>query len=231
MQFLKNSLAILWHGLSVLLGLEWRGFKVWFLVLVGVALGSFIYERLEHFGNLILNLVLPERFAHPGFGIALVLVIFLLTALLPFANIFSRIPVVGRLFDRFFEIPVLRMLFGKRDGTFSRLRRRTPCLFRKTATACALGWIMEEGEVGIDDEETGSSFVNVFRTSTPGLLTGTTEIMPRSWVVRLRNPSRQIIDAVLYGTGGRIRLRCLPWEDETIEQLRDRLNHFGFKNV
>jgi hypothetical protein len=45
--------------------------------------------------------------------------------------------------------------------------------------------------------------------------------------MKLSNPSREIIDILLYGLRKPITLQYIPWEDETEERFKERAARFG----
>jgi hypothetical protein len=47
--------------------------------------------------------------------------------------------------------------------------------------------------------------------------------------MKLGNPSREIIDVLLYDIRTPSYLKYLPWEDETRQQFEERANKFGLK--
>jgi hypothetical protein len=69
--------------------------------------------------------------------------------------------------------------------------------------------------------------VNVYYPNVPTLVTGQVFPVRKNTIVRLGNPSKEIIDLLLYAFRSPESLIYLPWEDETPESFRARAARFG----
>jgi hypothetical protein len=61
----------------------------------------------------------------------------------------------------------------------------------------------------------------------PTIVTGQVFSVRKETVMKLGNPSRDMIDILLYALRKPEHLKYLPWEDETVEQFQERAARFG----
>jgi uncharacterized membrane protein len=213
MKFIKRQLGFLLYGIVF-----------WLPIGVIVLVAKLILGDLDNIGRDLLKLFVPDEFVYAGLGIVLWLVIFFLTGLLvkltPVGDLFSRVPILG--------------MFIRRGGeiiTIDKLISLTPCLFLYSPTCISYGWILSEEKVKLDNENSPFSLVNVYYPNVPTILTGQVYSVRKETVMKLANPSREIIDILLYGLRRPEILTYLPWEDESTEEFIERAKRFGLGSV
>jgi hypothetical protein len=128
-----------------------------------------------------------------------------------------RIPLVGPFF---FE--------GVSVMTATRLDRFKPCLVMTSPTCLCYGWILSEEKVKLGAIPAEFTVVNVYHPYVPLFAVGQIETLRRASVMKLGNPSREIIDALLYTVRRPDALVYLPWDDEGPAEFRERASRFGF---
>ncbi len=202
------------------LGFLLYGIIFWLPVAIVVLVWVYIFGDLEHYGHVFLTLFIPDRFAYTGLGIVFWLVIFFLTGILlkttSIGNFFSGIPFVGTFFRRGGEII-----------TIDTLASMTPCLFLYSPTCPSYGWILSEEKVRLNTEKADFGLVNVYYPNVPTILTGQVYSVRKETVIKLGNPSREIIDVLLYGLRRPEDIQYIPWEGETEESFKERAERFG----
>ena len=197
------------------------GFIFWFPIwIVGFVLST-VLGSIGNLGREFLSLFFPKELISPGFGILLGVIIFYLTGLIlkktPIGNFLSRIPFVG-------------LFFRKNGGkviTLDRLLNLTPCLFLYSPTCPSYGWILSVERVKLNEEEAGFSQINVYYPNVPSIITGQIFPVREETVMKLGNPSREIIDLLLYALRSPEEIQYLPWEDESEENFKERAKRFG----
>jgi uncharacterized membrane protein len=195
------------------------GFVFWLPIVVIILIIVFLFDNLEDFGRNVLLLYVPERFIFPGFGIVLGLL------LIYFSGMILKLGKVTRFFSR---IPILGLLFGEGEViTIERLVRLKPCLFMMSPTCLSYGWILSAERVKIGKEVTDYNLVNVYYPNVPTLITGQVFPVRRDTVIRLGNPSKEIIDLLLYAFRSPKDIKYLPWNDESPEDFEKRARSFG----
>jgi uncharacterized membrane protein len=209
MNFIKRQLGFLLYG-----------FIFWLPIGVTVLVAKLILGDLDSIGKDFLKLFVPDQFVYTGLGIVLWLVIFFLSGVLvkltPVGDLFSRVPILG--------------MFIRRGGeiiTIDKLISLTPCLFLYSPTCISYGWILSEEKVKLDNESSPFSLVNVYYPNVPTILTGQVYSVRKETVMKLGNPSREIIDILLYGLRRPEIIQYIPWEDETEEEFIARAKRFG----
>jgi len=219
----KNPLGYVLTFIKARLGDILSGFVFWLPIAIIVLAGSYIYSNLEDLGKSFLIFLLPEKLVHPGFGIILWIIVFLLTGIIlkntPVGNILSRLPVLG-------------ILFRKEGGTvitIKRLLNLTPCLFLLSPTCPSYGWILSKEEIKLNDEKTRFPLINVYYPNVPTIITGQIFPVRKETVIKLGNPSREIIDLLLYSLRSPENILYLPWEEENEEEFKKRVEYFGLK--
>ena len=196
------------------------GFVFWLPIGVVIVVVRYIFGNLEDLGEDILGIPVPERFIYSGLGIVLWIVVFFLTGLV------LKKTAVGSFLGR---IPVLGMFF-KQSGetvTLDKLLSLSPCLFLYSPTCPSYGWILSEQKVNLTNKEAQFKLINVYYPNVPTIVTGQVYSVRKETVIRLGNPSRQIIDILLYGFRRPENIQYLPWEDESEQEFRQRAVRFG----
>ena len=223
MKFVKNPLGYVLTFIKDRLGDALSGFVFWLPIGIIILVGSYIYSNLDDLGESFLIFLLPEKLVHPGFGIILWIIVFLLTGIIlkntPVGNILSRLPVLG-------------MFFRKKGGTvitFKRLLNLTPCLFLLSPTCPSYGWILSKEEIKLNDEKTRFPLINVYYPNVPTIITGQIFPVRKETVIKLGNPSKEILDLLLYSLRSPENILYLPWEEENEEEFKKRAEYFGLK--
>jgi len=223
LKFVKNPLGYVLTFIKDRLGDALSGFVFWLPIGIIILVGSYIYSNLEDLGKSFLIFLLPEKLISPGFGIILWIIVFLLTGIIlkntPAGNILSRLPVLG-------------IFFRKKGGTvitFKRLLNLTPCLFLLSPTCPSYGWIISEEKIKLNDEKTRFPLINVYYPNVPTIITGQIFPVRKETVIKLGNPSKEILDLLLYSLRSPESILYLPWEEENEEEFKKRAEDFGLK--
>ena len=223
MKLVKNPLGYIFTFIKDRSGDILSGFVFWLPIGIIVLVGSYIYSNLEDLGRSFLLFLLPEKLINPGFGIILWIIVFLLTGIIlkntPVGNILSRLPVLG-------------IFFRKKGGTvitFKRLLNLTPCLFLLSPTCPSYGWILSKEEIKLNDEKTRFPLINVYYPNVPTIITGQIFPVRKETVMKLGNPSKEILDLLLYSLRSPENILYLPWEEENEEEFKKRAEYFGLK--
>jgi uncharacterized membrane protein len=207
-RFFKSQLTFLLFGIVF-----------WLPVAVLIFIISILLMNAEDFGRKFLLLVLPQSLVYPGLGIALAVIIIYLT------GIILRVTRIRKFFSK---IPLLGLFFGSGEIiTVDRLLNLKPCLFLFSPTCPSYGWILSEEKVKVDADKALFNMINIYYPNVPTLVTGQVFPVRKENVVRLGNPSKEIIDLLLYAFRSPQDLRYLPWEGETLEDFRKRAQCFG----
>jgi len=223
LKLVKNQLGYIFTFIKDRLGDTLSGLVFWLPIGIIILVGSYIYSNLEDLGRSFLLFLLPEKLINPGFGIILWIIVFLLTGIIlkntPAGNILSRLPVLG-------------IFFRKKGGaviTFKRLLNLTPCLFLLSPTCPSYGWIISEEGIKLNDEKTRFPLINVYYPNVPTIITGQIFPVRKETVIKLGNPSKEIIDLLLYSLRSPENIIYLPWEEENEEEFKKRAEYFGLK--
>ena len=211
MKFLKRQLGFFLYGIIF-----------WLPVAVVALVVSLIFGPVENYGHSFLSLFIPDDHVYKGLGFVFWLVVFFLTGVLlkktPVGNFLSGIPIIGLFFRRSGDVISLDMLINM-----------TPCLFLLSPTCPSYGWILSEEKVKVKNEEVDFPLVNVYYANVPTIITGQVFSVRKETVIKLGNPSREVIDILLYGLRRPEDLQYLPWEDETEEEFKERAKRFGLR--
>ena len=197
------------------------GVVFWLPIGILVLIGSYFFSNLEDFGKKFLSFFLSEEFLYPGLGIVLWIVIFLLTGLL------LKNTKVGDLLS---VVPIIGLLFRKKGGriiSVGRLRGLTPCLFLFSPTCPSYGWILSEEDITVAGEEADFKLLNIYYPNVPSIMTGQIFPVRKEAVIKLGNPSKEIVDLLLYALRSPESIRYLPWEDESEDEFLQRARLFG----
>jgi len=223
LKFVKNSLEYVLKFITGRLGDVLSGFVFWLPIGIIILVGGYIYNNLEVLGESLLVFFVPEKFVHPGFGILLWTIVFLLT------GVILKNTAIGEFLSR---IPVLGLFFRKKGGTVITLKRLlnlTPCLFLFSPTCPSYGWILSEEEIKLNEEKVHFTLINVYYPNVPSIVTGQIFPVRKESVIKLGNQSREIIDLLLYALRSPENIRYLPWEEEKEEEFKKRAEYFGLK--
>lgn len=195
------------------------GFAFWLPIIVLILVVIFLLNNLEQIGRRILLLYFPENWIFAGFGVIFgVLIMY-------FSGMILKLSRVRRFFSR---IPILGILFGEGDViTIERLIHLTPCLFMYSPTCLSYGWILSEEKVRISEENAIFTLVNVYYPNVPSLVTGQVFPVRKDTVIKLGNPSKEIIDLLLYAFRSPKDIRYVPWDDEPEEDFKVRAKSYG----
>jgi hypothetical protein len=200
-------------------GLLLSGFAFWLPIIIIALVIAYLFSYLEDIGRHILLLYVPENLIFSGLGIVFgILLIYL-------SGVILKLTKIRRLFSR---IPFLGLFFGEGEAiTIERLLHLNPCLFMMSPTCLSYGWILSEEKVRIDKEAAAFTLMNVYYPNVPTLITGQVFPVRKETVIRLGNPSKEIIDLLLYTFRSPKDIRYLPWEDESQEDFDKRAKSYG----
>lgn len=195
------------------------GFVFWLPIAVLIFILIFLFDNLGKISTQILSFLLPEKYMYPGISIVFgLLVIYISGFILKSTKIrvlFSKIPIIG-------------LFFGTGEViTIDRLLHLTPCLFLLSPSCMSYGWILSEEKVTISEEKAVFTLINVYYPNVPTLVTGQVFPVRKTTVIRLGNPSKEIIDLLLYAFRSPKDLKYIPWEDESPEEFKNRAKSFG----
>jgi hypothetical protein len=195
------------------------GFGFWLPIIIVVLILTFLFNYIEDFGQNVLKLFLPERFLYPGYGIVFGIL------LVYFSGILLKKTKIKRIFSK---IPILGLFFGGGEViTIDRLINLTPCLFLISPSCLSYGWILSEEQVKIIEDKAGFTLINVYYPNVPTLVTGQVYPIRKTAVIKLGNPSKEVIDLLLYALKSPKDLIYLPWEGESNEEFVKRATSFG----
>jgi len=183
-----------------------------------------ILNAFNNLGDEILSPLLPQRYLVWGMGLLLILILILIIGRLEIhtegkkSNIWltfkrhtiGRIPLFGTFF----------MGNDKNIMTWDELMKMTPCKFWLSATTSHYGFIIREQKVRGAETE-----IDIYRPNVPTIVPGDLFPMKKRLVIKLGNPSGQILEKLASGgfVGAEEEIP-IPWEDETEEEFRERIN-------
>ena len=195
------------------------GFAFWLPIAVLIFVLVFLFNNLEEIGRKIFLLVLPEKLFYSGFGIVFGIL------LMYFSGMALKLTKIRKVFSR---VPVLGLFFGEGQViTIERLLHLNPCLFLISPTCLSYGWILSEEKVKLGEEKAMFTLMNVYYPNVPTLVTGQVFPLRKDTVIKLGNPSKEIIDLLLYAFRSPKDLKYLPWDDESREEFEKRAKSFG----
>jgi uncharacterized membrane protein len=205
-KFLKSQLTFLLFG-----------FVFWLPIVILLSIIAFTFNNLEEAGRKILLVFIPQKLFYSGFGITFAILIIYLSGIIlkltAIKNVLSKIPVLG-------------LFFGKGEiMTVDRLLHLIPCLFLYSPTSPSYGWIVSEEMAEINGETL--VMLDVYYPNVPTLITGQIFVVRKETVIKLGNPSKEIIDLLWYSLKSPKSIKYLPWEDETQENFEKRAKNFG----
>jgi len=203
-----------------LAGFLFSGLVFWLPVGIVAVLAYYAFSNLETMGENVLKLFVPPDFMYQGVGVAFWLVIFFITGLVVkktrIGKILSNIPGLGLFFRE-----------GGNVMTPERLSHLTPCLLLFSPTAISYGWIISREKVKMNGEKNDIALYNVYYPNFPTLVTGQVFALRKENIMKLANPSREVMDLFLFAVRSPESIRYLPWEDETEEDFLKRAEAFG----
>jgi uncharacterized membrane protein len=206
--FLRHQIGFILYGLAF-----------WLPIAITVFVLVFLFSYVEDAGRKVFLIFFPERYFYGGFGFVLGLaVVYLSGVILKLTRIrgfLSKIPIIGLLFG------------GGEVMTAERLAHLTPCLFMMSPTCLSYGWILSEERVAVAGSQASFTILNVYYPNVPTLVTGQVFPVRKNTVIRLGNPSKEVIDLLLYAFRSPKALVYLPWEDESAEVFSERATLFG----
>ena len=205
-KFLKSQLTFLLFG-----------FVFWLPIVILLSIIAFTFNNLEEAGRKILLVFIPHKLFYSGFGITFAILIIYLSGIIlkltAIKNVLSKIPVLG-------------LFFGKGEiMTVDRLLHLRPCLFLYSPTSPSYGWIVSEEMAEVNGETL--VMLDVYYPNVPTLITGQIFVVRKETVIKLGNPSKEIIDLLWYSLKSPKSIKYLPWEDETQENFEKRAKNFG----
>ena len=195
------------------------GFVFWLPIAVLIVILVFLFSNFEDIGRNILQIFIPAKYMHYGFGIVFgILIVYLSGIALKLTRvreIISKIPVIGP------------FLGAGEMMTLDRLMHLAPCIFQLSPTCLAYGWILSEQSVKLKEDSSNFTLINVYYPAVPSLITG--EVLPirKDMVIKLGNSSKEIIDLLLYSLRNPKEIKYLPWEDESLKDFENRAKAFG----
>jgi uncharacterized membrane protein len=197
------------------------GLVFWLPVILVVYIAVFLINNAEKIGKMILGVAVPDKYLYYGLGIALCVLIILLSGML------LKLTRVGKVLSK---IPVIGLFFAQGEiMTINRLAHMQPCLFLYASTCISYGWILSEEKVKIKKDNALFPLINVYFPNVPTLITGQVLAARKVTVMKLANSSSEIINLLLYAFRSPAALEYLPWEDESQEEFEERSKLFGLK--
>ncbi len=197
------------------------GLVFWLPVILVVYIAVFLINNAEKIGKMILGVAVPDKYLYYGLGIALCVLIILLSGML------LKLTRVGKVLSK---IPVIGLFFAQGEiMTINRLSHMQPCLFLYASTCISYGWILSEEKVKIKKDNALFPLINVYFPNVPTLITGQVLAARKVTVMKLANSSSEIINLLLYAFRSPAALEYIPWEDESQEEFEERSKLFGLK--
>jgi uncharacterized membrane protein len=201
------------------LGFILYGLAFWLPIAIMVFVLIFLFGYLEDAGRRLFLLFFPPKYFYEGFGTMLGLIV------LYASGVFLKLTTIRKRLSR---IPILGLFFGGGDViTVDRLAHLTPCLFMMSPTCLSYGWVLSEEKVRLEKSQATFTILNVYYPNVPTLVTGQVFPVRRDTVIKLGNPSKEVIDLLLYAFRSPSALVYLPWEDESEEEFEKRAASFG----
>jgi uncharacterized membrane protein len=196
------------------------GFIFWLPIGIALVIGVFIFGDFENLGKGFLSFFLPERFVYPGLGIGFWFILFYTTGLIAqettIGNSLWGIPFFGNIFRK-----------GGATVTIDNLLNLSPCLCLRSETCICYAFILWEEKVKLGNESAGFDLIDIYQPHPPAMVTGRVFSVRKGTLIKLGNKSSDIINILLYGLRRPLELKYLPWEDETEDEFKERVRHFG----
>jgi uncharacterized membrane protein len=202
----------------------WKGTIIAAPILILLWIVYAVLNAVNSIGEKALDLFVPERYIVLGMGLLFILFFILLMGRIEVhyeareksiwqtikKNSVGKIPFFGS-----FLAGANRKVISL-DG----LRNLTPCKFWLSDTTPHYGFIMNQQKVRGAETE-----LDVYRPNVPTIVPGDLFPLKRRFVIKLGNSSAEILDKL--ASGGFISSKeeiPIPWEDETEEGFRERIN-------
>jgi hypothetical protein len=197
------------------------GVVFWVPVALVVYIGLFFFGDAEKIGRAILGIFVPDKYLFFGMGAVLFLLMIYLT------GVVLKLTSLGRMLSK---VPLIGLFFSQGEiMTIGRLAHMQPCLFLFSPTCLSYGWVLSHEKVKLSTHPALFPIINVYHANTPTLVMGQVFATRKDAVMLLSNPSRDIINLLLYAFRSPAALEYIPWEDETEENFRERSKYFGLK--
>ena len=198
------------------------GFVFWLPVILVVYVGILLFTNGEKVGRIILlGVAVPKEFLYTGLGFVFCILIIYLSGIL------LKLTKVGKILSK---IPVIGIFFGQGEiMTIGRLSHMQACMFLYSSTCISYGWVLSEEKVKISEEATGFPIINVYFPNVPTLVTGQVFAARKDTVMKIANPSTEVINLLLYAFRSPAAIRYEPWDDESPEEFKERSKIFGLK--
>jgi len=196
------------------------GFIFWLPIGIALVIGVIIFGNFENLGRGFLSFFVPERFVYSGLGIAFWFILFYATGLIAQGTIMG---------NSLWEIPLFGAIFrkGGKTVTIDNLLKLSPCLCLRSETCISYAFILWEEKVRLGNESADFDLIDIYQPHPPALVTGRVFSVRKGTLIKLGNKSGDIINILLYGLRRPLELNYLPWEDETEEEFKERVKHFG----
>jgi uncharacterized membrane protein len=197
------------------------GFVFWLPVILVIYIGAALFSNGDKVGKTILGVVVPDKFLYTGLGFVLCILIIYLSGIL------LKLTKVGGVLSK---IPFIGIFFGQGEiMTIGRLSHMQACLFLYSSTCISYGWVLSEEKVQLSEESAPFPIINVYFPNVPTLVTGQVFAARKDTVMRIANPSTEVINLLLYAFRSPAAIRYLPWDDESPEEFKGRSKIFGLK--
>ena len=197
------------------------GFVFWLPVILVVYVAILLFSNGEKVGKMILGVVIPDKFLYAGLGFVLCILIIYLSGML------LKLTKVGKILSK---IPVIGIFFGQGEiMTIGRLSHMQACMFLYSSTCISYGWVLSEEKVKISEVAAGVPIINVYFPNVPTLVTGQVFAARKDTVMKIANPSTEVINLLLYAFRSPPAIRYMPWDDESPEEFKERSKIFGLK--
>lgn len=202
----------------------WRGIIIAAPILIIAWMLYQVMNAVNSLGGRVLGLFVPDRYLAWGTGILFILVLILILGVIEVHHgdkkrgVWQSIKkhTVGR-------IPFFGSLMVRSDRkiiSLEDLKKLAPCKFWLSDTTPHYGFIVNEQKVRGAETE-----LDVYRPNVPTIVPGDLFPLKRRLVIKLGNSSAEILDKL--ASGGFIGSHeeiPIPWDDETEEDFRERIN-------
>lgn len=202
----------------------WRGLVIAAPILIVVWIVYEVLNAVNTLGAKFLSLFVPDKYIEWGMGLLVILFFILVLGRIEVhyegreRSIWQTIKekTVGR-------IPFFGPLFAtgnRKVIAFEDFRALTPCKFWLSDTTPHYGFIVNQQKV-----RGGETEIDVYRPNVPTIIPGDLFPLKKRFVIKLANSSGEILDKL--ASGGLISSAeeiPIPWDDETEENFRERIN-------
>jgi uncharacterized membrane protein len=197
------------------------GLVFWLPVALVIYVGVLLFSNGENVGRMILGVAIPDQYLYTGLGIILCILIIYATGVL------LKLTKLGKVFSK---IPVIGVFFGQGEiMSVARLMHMQPCLFLYSSTSISYGWIFSQEKVKLSKDNAVFPLINVYFPNVPTLVTGQIFATRKENVMKLANTSSELVNLLLYSFRSPAAIEYIPWEDESVEEFKERAKYFGLK--